>query len=66
MNNFNNDNEKAAEVFIKAIELIANKPDNLSNLQSYLDYHFPEWLKKYASTPSDLASELLDFATMEI
>ena len=65
MNN-NNNNEKLAADFIKAVELIAARPDNLSNLQSYLDYHFPEWLKKYANTPESLTSELLNFATMEL
>ena len=59
-------NEESAEMLIKAIELIANRPDNLNNLQFYLNYHFSEWLKKYANTPEGLASELLEFATMEI
>lgn len=57
---------KAAAVFVNAIKLIATKPDNLDNLQSYLTYHFPEWLQRYANSPEDIAAELREFATMEI
>ena len=31
---------KAAEDFVNAIKTIANKPENLDNLESYLSYHF--------------------------
>ena len=57
---------KAAAVFVDAIKLIATKPDNLDNLQSYLTHHFPEWLQRYANSPEDIAAELREFARMEI
>lgn len=57
---------KAAADFVGAIKNIATKPDNLDNLQSYLSQHFPEWLKKWANTPEDIAAELKEFARMEL
>lgn len=62
----NNNNHKAAEIFCNAIKTIANKPENLENLENYLSYHFSIWLEKYANTPSDLAGELKSFAEMQI
>ena len=57
---------KAAADFVNAIKTIANKPENLDNLESYLSYHFAEWLEKYANTPEDIAAEMLEFAEMEV
>lgn len=57
---------KAAAVFVAAIKEIASKPDNLDNLESYLTQHFPEWLRRYANSPEDIAAELEQFARMEI
>lgn len=57
---------RIAADFISAIKEIAGKPENLDNLESYLSYHFPEWLKKYANTPEKLAAEMAEFANMEI
>lgn len=57
---------KAAVDFVNAIKTIANKPENLDNLESYLWYYFAEWLEKYASTPEDMAAEMRKFAEMEI
>lgn len=57
---------KAAADVIAAIKEIAQKPENLENLESYLTQHFAVWLKKYASTPDELAAELKEFARMEI
>ena len=56
--------EAAATQFIEAIKVIADKPENLASLESYLSYHFPEWLQNHASTPVDLAREMWEFATM--
>ena len=56
---------KAAADFVGAIKLIATKPDNLDNLESYLSHHFPEWLRKYANNPEDIAAELREFAQVE-
>lgn len=60
------DMEKAAAVFVEAIKTISTKPANLDNLESYLSYHFPEWLKRWANTPETIAAEMREFANMEI
>ena len=57
---------KAAADFVNAIKTIANKPENLDNLESYLSYHFSEWLEKYANTPEDMAAEMREFSEMEV
>lgn len=57
---------KAAADFVGAIKLIATKPDNLDNLESYLSHHFPEWISRWANSPEDLAAEMKEFARMEI
>ncbi len=61
-----NNNEQNARIFIKAIETISKKPDNLENIETYLSYHFNVWLEKLANTPDKLAYELKHFAEMEI
>lgn len=55
-----------AAQFCNAIRELANKPENLQNLESYLEYHFDKWMEKYASTPDDIAAEMSEFAQMEI
>lgn len=55
-----------AAQFCNAIRELANKPENLQNLESYLEYHFDKWMKKYASTPDDIAAEMSNFAQMEM
>ena len=55
-----------AAQFCDAIRELANKPENLQNLESYLGYHFDKWLEKYASTPEDMAAEMSIFAQMDI
>lgn len=55
-----------AAQFCDAICELANKPENLQNLESYLKYHFDKWMEKYASTPDDIAAEMSNFAQMEI
>jgi len=58
--------ERVAAQFVAAIKTIAAKPENLDNLESYLTYHFPVWLAKYANTPETITAELREFAEMEI
>ena len=58
--------KQAAADFVESIKLIATKPDNLDNLESYLSRHFSEWISKWANTPEDLAAEMKMFAEMEI
>lgn len=58
--------ERAAAQFVAAIRTIAAKPENLDNLESYLSYHFREWLEKYANTPETITAELREFAEMEV
>lgn len=55
-----------AEKFCDAIRELASKPENLQNLESYLEWHFDKWMEKYASTPDDMAAEMSEFAQMEI
>ena len=55
-----------AAQFCDAIRELANKPENLQNLESYLEWHFDTWMKKYASTPDCMAAEMSNFAQMEI
>ena len=58
-------NQEAAKIFVEAMRQIVSKPDNLSNLESYLGQHFDAWLR-WANTPEDVAAELKAFAEMEI
>jgi hypothetical protein len=48
--------EHVAKQFISNIKTIAEKPQNLDNLEIYLSYHFPEWLEKFANTPETLTA----------
>ena len=54
-----------ATQFCNAIRELASKPENLQNLESYLEWHFDKWLEKYASTPDDMAAEMESFAHMD-
>lgn len=56
------ENQENAMKFCNAIRLMATKPDNINNLESYLTCHFDEWLEKYGNDPENLASELELFA----
>ena len=58
--------EKQAEEFCEAIRTLANKPENLNNLESYLTYNFDKWLATWANTPENLAAEMKEFAEMEV
>ena len=55
-----------AKMFCDAIRGFAGKSENLDNLESYLGNCFGVWMKYFASTPLDLASEMKSFAGMEI
>ena len=59
-------NEECAKVFVEAIKTMASKPENLQNFQWYLENHFDIWMKKWASSPEGLTSEVKHFAEMEI
>ncbi len=56
--------QKAASDFVKAIRTIAEKPQNMDNLESYLSHHFDTWLRTYANTPEGMAAEMKEFANM--
>jgi len=60
------ENEQAAAILIEAIKLLADSPEALENLQSYLEQHFNRWLESYAYSPELLAIELKSFATIEL
>ena len=55
-----------AAQFCNAIRELASKPENLQNLEGYLEWHFDKWLEKYASTPDCMAAEMSEFAQMEM
>lgn len=61
-----NINEVYAKIFCDAIRTIAEKPENINNLESYLTYHFTSWLEMYGGYLEDLAMEMKTFAEMEI
>lgn len=58
--------ETLARAFTRAIVSLAHNPRTLDNLETYLTYHFSEWVKEYCKTPEDLVTELKQFAEMEI
>ena len=58
--------EKQAAEFCEAIRALANKPENLNNLESYLTCNFDKWLTTWANSPASLAEEMKEFAEMEI
>ena len=55
-------NEKSAIMFCRAIEKLAQNPENLANLENYLSHHFDVWMSKYANDPENLATEMRAFA----
>ena len=57
--------EEQATQFCEAIRTLANKPENLNNLECYLSYGFDKWLTTWANTPENLAAEMKEFAEME-
>ena len=62
----NRKHEQTAKQFCEALREIAGKPENLENLESYLSYHFAEWMNKYANTPENITAELKSFADLDI
>ena len=59
-------NSELAMEFVKAIKMLAEKPDNMDNFECYLSMHFDEWMEKFAYNPENLTSEVKQFAEMEI
>ena len=59
-------NTECAKVFIEAIKAIAEKSENIDNLECYLENHFDVWMEKYANNPEGLAYEMKSFAEMEL
>lgn len=58
--------EQTAKLFCEALRTIAEKSENLENIESYLSNHFVEWMNKYANTPENITAELKNFADMDI
>ena len=54
-----------AAQFCDAIRKFASKPENLQNLENYLEWSFDKWMKKYANTPTSIAVEMANFAQMD-
>lgn len=66
MNNNIYTDEENARIFCAAIKELANKPENLENLELYLSHHFSEWMEKYAYDPDCITGELKNFAKMDL
>ena len=58
--------DHTAAQFAAAIKTLAEKPENLNNLEHYLSRHFSAWLDKFANTPENITAELQAFAEMDI
>ena len=58
--------EQEAKQFCEAIKTIAEKPENLENLELYLSIHFATWFEKFANDPGSITAELKAFAEMVI
>lgn len=56
--------EKQAAELVQAIKDMAANEDTLRNFQFYLEIHFGDWLKKYASTPDGIAWEFKQFTSI--
>ena len=56
--------EKEAALFCASIKELAEDPDALENLESYLSVHFAVWLEKWGKTPQDIAGELNGFTSI--
>jgi hypothetical protein len=61
----NPENEALANKLADAIKKLAASEEHLDNFASYLSYHFPEWMEKYANTPENLVSEFCQFASLD-
>ena len=59
------ENIKNAATVAEALKNFAENPERIENFIFYLENHFDIWLKDYASTPEDMAAELLHFSTIE-
>lgn len=59
-------NKELSMEFVKAIKMLAEKPDNMDNFECYLSMHFDVWMEKFAYDPESLTSEVKHFAEMEI
>lgn len=51
--------------FCDAIRELASKPENLQNLENYLEWHFDKWMEKFVNTPACMAAEMSNFAQMD-
>lgn len=58
--------DKFAADFAAVIMELSSKPENLSNLESYLSRHFAIWMDRHASTPEDLVEELQMFVRLKL
>ena len=58
--------EQDAKEFCEAVKTIAEKPENLENLELYLSIHFQKWLDRFANYPESITAELKHFAEMDV
>lgn len=59
-------NEELANIFTESIKRLAENPARLDNLNSYLTYHFDNWVEKFANTAEGLTSEIKCFSEIEL
>jgi len=59
-------NKDYSKIFTDAIRTLAKKPENIDNLELYLNYHFDIWMIKFANNPAGISEELAHFAKMDI
>jgi len=60
------DYSEISKLFCSAVRKLAEKPENLDNMECYLSRHFAEWMEKYANDPENLTAEICTFANMDI
>lgn len=54
--------DKEARMLSEAIRRLAYNEDNLFTMETYLSFHFQDWLEKYANTPEGMAAEFESFS----
>ena len=56
----------AKQKVANALREFAEKPQNIDNFESYLEYCFIEWKEKFANTPEKMIEDMKHFAEMEV
>lgn len=54
--------DKEARRLIEAIRRLASNEGNLLTMETYLSFHFQDWMEKFANTPEGMADEFESFS----